>query len=167
MIYVGIDPGVHGALAWFCHGGSGRPGISDGLLGVTDMPTIAAEGKKGRRIVDGPKLIRLLNHSIAQIGVPTAVLEEVRSMPRDGHVGAFAFGRCFGTIETALAAARIPFVTVRPQVWKKKLGVLADKDHARMIAGRLMPEGAENWPLKKHDGRAEAALIAYYGAHNT
>jgi crossover junction endodeoxyribonuclease RuvC len=84
-------------------------------------------------------------------------------MPRDGHVGAFSFGRSYGIIETALAAAQIPFRTVRPQVWKKAMGVLADKDQARQMATQLIPSGAEFWPLKKHDGRAEAALIAQYG----
>jgi crossover junction endodeoxyribonuclease RuvC len=84
-------------------------------------------------------------------------------MPRDGHVGAFAFGRGFGIIETALAAADLPFSCVRPQVWKKRLGVTADKDQARQRATQLLPRGASLWPLKKHDGRAEAALIALYG----
>ena len=28
----------------------------------------------------------------------------------------------------------------------------------------MFPYAANNWPLKKHDGRAEAALIAWYGA---
>jgi hypothetical protein len=48
-------------------------------------------------------------------------------------------------------------------VWKKALGVPADKDGARARASQLMPENAWLWPLVKHDGRAEAALIAYWG----
>lgn len=156
-LLIGIDPGVSGALAVRSTGGR--------LLGVRDMPTLQAEGKKGRRIIDGPALLRLLGELAKRYSAQglAAVLEEVRSMPRDGHVGAFAFGRGFGTIETALAACAIPFAAVRPQVWKKALGVTADKDQARAIASRLMPEGAALWPLKKHDGRAEAALIALYG----
>lgn len=148
---LGIDPGVNGALA----------ALHDDDIYVWDMPTLAAEGSKSRRIVDGPALIRLLR-KLARPGL-SAVLEEVRSMPRDGHVGAFAFGRSYGIIETALAAAGIPFRTVRPQVWKKSLGVLADKDQARQRATQLIPQGGKFWPLKKHDGRAEAALIAEYG----
>jgi crossover junction endodeoxyribonuclease RuvC len=47
--------------------------------------------------------------------------------------------------------------------WKKSLGVPADKYAARMRASQLLPEFAHNWPLKKHDGRAEASLISLYG----
>jgi hypothetical protein len=28
----------------------------------------------------------------------------------------------------------------------------------------LLPQAAHQWPLRKHDGRAEAALLALYGA---
>jgi crossover junction endodeoxyribonuclease RuvC len=150
---LGIDPGVNGALALLDDAGECR--------GVLDMPTLAAGGKKGRRILDGPALIRWLRK--LPPGRVTAMLEEVSSMPRDGHVAAFSFGRTYGTTETALAAAGIPYRTVRPAIWKKVMGVLADKDHARMKATQLIPSGAKHWPLKKHDGRAEAALIAQYG----
>jgi hypothetical protein len=34
---------------------------------------------------------------------------------------------------------------------------------ARARATQLLPAAAHRWPLVKHDGRAEAALIAYYG----
>jgi hypothetical protein len=38
------------------------------------------------------------------------------------------------------------------------------KDAARARASQLLPQAAHQWPLKKHDGRAESALIALYGA---
>ncbi|MDP2619885.1 MAG: hypothetical protein Q8P46_06865 [Hyphomicrobiales bacterium] len=157
---LGIDPGVSGALACVDEHGV--------VQAMYDMPVLQAEGARGRRIVDGPALIRLLRRERVFFSACNfrAVLESVRSMPRDGHVGAFSFGRSFGTIETALAAVEVPFVPVRPQVWKKALSVPASKDGARAAASRLLPSGASMWPLKKHDGRAEAALIAYYGVRH-
>lgn len=152
---LGIDPGVNGALALLDERGECR--------GVLDMPTLAAGGAKGRRILDGPALIRWLRK--LPPGRVRAWLEEVSSRPTDGHVAAFSFGRTYGVTETALTAAGIPYRTVRPQVWKKAMGVLADKDQARHRASQIIPSGAEHWPLKKHDGRAEAALIAEYGRH--
>lgn len=151
MTILGIDPGVSGALVWLRDGAS--------VLMVCDIPTFAAGGRKGRRIIDTRRLLELLNSFPAD----TAVLEEVSSMPRDGHVGAFSFGRAYGVIEMALTSARIPFHTVRPQVWKRKLGVTGDKDQSRLIATRLIPHGADQWPLKKDHHRADAALLAYYG----
>jgi crossover junction endodeoxyribonuclease RuvC len=56
---------------------------------------------------------------------------------------------------------------VRPNIWKKAIGCPKDKDMARMLASRLLPQHSDNWPLKKHDGRAEAALIALYGLNKT
>jgi hypothetical protein len=44
------------------------------------------------------------------------------------------------------------------------LRVPAEKDGARARASQLIPAGASWWPLVKHDGRAEAALIALYGS---
>lgn len=155
--FIGIDPGMSGALAIYSP-------EAHGSVSVADMPVLAAGGKKGRRIVDVARLVSMLRRMAVRFPDAEVTLEEVRSMPRDGHVGAFAFGRCFGTIETAIVAAGLPYRMVPPQVWKRKLGVTADKDHARAIASRLLPGGASLWPLKKHDGRAEAALIAYYGA---
>jgi hypothetical protein len=37
------------------------------------------------------------------------------------------------------------------------------KDGARARASQLLPAGVQLWPLVKHDGRAEAALLALYG----
>ena len=156
-LIVGIDPGVSGAIA-----------LLDGrrVMSVIDMPVLAAEGAKSRRILDAARIVRLFRRLVATAGGKeiTAVLEEVRSMPRDGHVGAFAFGRSYGVLETALAAAGMPYQTVRPAVWKRAMGVTADKDQARAMASRLLPSGSGLWPLKKHDGRAEAALLALYGS---
>jgi crossover junction endodeoxyribonuclease RuvC len=40
----------------------------------------------------------------------------------------------------------------------------SDKEAARALALRLFPACAEHFRLKKHHGRAEAALIAKFGA---
>ena len=48
--------------------------------------------------------------------------------------------------------------------WKRALGVQKSKDAARARASQLLPAAAAQWGLRKHDGRAEAALLALYGA---
>ena len=42
----------------------------------------------------------------------------------------------------------------------------AAKDGARARASELIRGGAAHWPLIKHDGRAEAALIALWGSRS-
>lgn len=84
----------------------------------------------------------------------------------------FSFGRTDGSIETAIVAAGIPYEKVTPAVWKKALACSQDKDQALARASQLIPTGTPFWTpkrlvLTKEDckGVAEAALIAYYGAH--
>ena len=55
-------------------------------------------------------------------------------------------------------------VLVPPQVWKRRFNLTSDKDASRARASELLPAHAHLWPLKEHDGRAEAALLALYGA---
>ena len=50
--------------------------------------------------------------------------------------------------------------SVRPQVWKKALGVTSDKNTSLALARELFPEAVLD--LKKHHGKAEALLIAEY-----
>lgn len=151
-VIVGIDPGKTGAIAT----------LRDGkLVSVEDMPTIEilVSGKKRDR-----QSAAALSDLLADESISHVFLEQVGVRPMEGAVGAFSFGRGFGQIEGILAAIRIPHTLVTPQVWKKKLGVPADKGGARLFASRLFPDHAKLFARVKDDGRAEAALIAYYGS---
>ena len=148
---LGIDPGLSGAIAY----------IDNDELLIWDIPTfeITRNGKNKRQI-DLQKLLAILK----LWPVEKAYLESVNAMPGQGVSSMFQMGRGFGQIEMALAACNIPVTYITPQVWKKSLQVPKDKDGARQRASQLMQQWAHNWPLKKHDGRAEAALIALYGS---
>jgi crossover junction endodeoxyribonuclease RuvC len=148
---LGIDPGAGGALA-VVSGGS--------VVAVWDMPTVEVRSKRGtKRRVDPVALAAI----VRECGACSGVVELVGSRPGEGHVGAFSFGKAAGFAEMAVAAAGIPYTLVPPASWKAALRVPADKDAARLRASQLMPKAAKHWPLKKHDGRAEAALLALWG----
>ena len=150
MTILGIDPGLSGALA--AHAGT--------HLIVRDMPTFAlTRGGKNKREIDCVQLVAI----VRELNAREAWLEQVSSMPGQGVSSVFAFGQAFGIIKGILAALNVPLHLVTPRVWKKALNVPAAKDGARARASQLMPWAAEYWPLVKHDGRAEAALIALYG----
>lgn len=150
MIIAGIDPGLSGALAFYDTG--------TGEVETIDMPTLAVSN--GRREVDA--------HAVADLfwkrHAGHAFIEQSWPRPKDGAVQGFKFGDGYGALRGVLAAVGVPYTPVSPQRWKHALGVSADKDAARARAKQLLPQAAGQWPLKKHDGRAEAALIAYYGA---
>jgi crossover junction endodeoxyribonuclease RuvC len=153
---LGIDPGLSGALAFY--------DPEAGTLSIYDMPTFTISvNKKQRRILDEDELARIIgiyqiNHDLR------AVVESVHSMPEQGVASSFKFGVCFGAIRGALAALQVPRQYVEPAVWKRHFKLTSDKDAARRRASELLPAHAGLWPLKKHDGRAESALLAYYGA---
>lgn len=152
MTWLGIDPGLSGAIAVL------RP---DGVLAVHDVPTLKA-GTGGKRVVDAVRLGHILE-AILRDGRPEmALMERVASSPQMGVASAFAFGHCNGVLTGALGALMIPLQLVTPSAWKRALGIPAgsDKDRSRHRASELYPREAHLWARKKDDGRAEAALIA-------
>ena len=153
-IFIGIDPGVGGAVVWYDRD-------ADRLIDVVDMPTVE-NGPKGRRRISAA----ILKSYLLRSPIGTAVVEDVGPMPHEGAVGAFSFGRGVGVIEGVLSGLNIPVLWIRPQAWKKRLNFPAGatKDYARGRALDCWPDRGEAFKRKKDDGRAEAALIALAGS---
>lgn len=149
MVVVGIDPGITGAVAIWR---SGR------LREVFDLPVSGGH-------VDPAILADMLEKHI-ELDFPNVevVLELQGIRPGTATHIASKTMRGYGRIEGVLAALNIPVHPVTPAKWKRLTGTPKDKDGARARASQLMPEAAQFWHLKKHHGRAEAALLAYYRA---
>lgn len=147
----GIDPGVGGAIGFLNTDGT--------YAGVEDMPVVIAT--TGRKELDAAALAETLR----AYGPSGAIVERVSSRPGEGAVGAFSFGATYGGILAVLAALQIPTTLVQPAVWKRKAGIPAGADKAVSIstAKRLIPTASTILTLKKHDGRAEALLLARHG----
>jgi crossover junction endodeoxyribonuclease RuvC len=159
-LYIGIDPGVDGAIAIIDH--------FYGLVDIVPMPTLD-DGPKGRRRVNAYGVAEFLRPYVGGVGF--VALETVSVRPGEGAVGAFAFGRGVGAIEGVIAALGISSVGVTPQAWKKAHGIPAGsgKDVSRSRAIALWPADAHHFaskadggygPIGQVEGRAEAALIA-------
>lgn len=158
-VFVGIDPGKDGAMA-FLGWGPSEPVIvsfdelvyADRLWHVSPMLRTVAEQE--------------LNAMMRVDAIETfAVVEHVNAMPGQGVTSCFSFGKNFGFILGLLTACRIPYQLVRPQVWKKEFGCTSDKNTSIEVAQRLYPN-ADLYRTarctKPHDGRAEALLMAEY-----
>jgi hypothetical protein len=66
----------------------------------------------------------------------------------------------------ALQATGTPMVKIASARWKMQMGLRGKpKDASRGLAIDLWPDFAEQFRLKRHDGRAEAALIARWYCH--
>jgi crossover junction endodeoxyribonuclease RuvC len=162
-VHIGIDPGLDGALAFY------EP--LRGSLVVVDMPTDAItkriKGKaKTKRIVSAEGLVRILDAHALRRGRVHATVELVNAMPGQGVTSMFTFGDGAGVIRGVLAALDIPFARETPQVWKRAVGIPtgADKDASRARAASVFPAYASAFARKKDDGRADAALLAYFDA---
>lgn len=150
MIVYGIDPGFSGAIA--------ELHVQRGKLYVHDMPTVP--GQKGK-----PELAMRPLFDLLEADAPAVVwLEKVGARPGQGVSSMFRFGQQLGALEMAVAAHMHQLRYVTPAAWKKHFGLVADKGAARSIAMQRFPEQAQLFARVKDDGRAEAALIALYGA---
>ncbi len=152
MITVGIDPGLKGALAFF----------DDRLVEVTDMPTKYEpyRGKK-KKVIDALELAKLLNkYEVAHV-----YLERLQGRPGSAVQALLTSGIGFGIILGIIAAYELPLTRITPKEWKGALKLSRDKQLSISRAKELFPYMADVF-MKSKDGRAEAALIAYYGSKN-
>ena len=138
MIYIGIDPGVSGAIAWIA------------------FEVVAAYPLKGATDTDIVELLCQLNGDFPKCH---AILEEVHAMPKQGVSSTFKFGVSYGGLRMALAAAKIPFDYVTPAVWQvaMRCRTKGDKNVTKARAQELFPQ------LKITHAIADALLIAEYG----
>jgi crossover junction endodeoxyribonuclease RuvC len=155
-IYVGVDPGASGAIAFFYP--------LEGRLEVVDMPVVelVRNGKTKKEISSVMLANVFCEDRSGEILDFNLTLEKVGAMPGQGVSSMFQFGRGVGMIEGVCAALSIPIDYVTPQTWQKQVGMRAGKDGARERAMQLFPAYAGLFARKKDDGRADAALIAYW-----
>ena len=150
---LGIDVGAGGALCCLC--------TDTNTLEILDMPTVQI--KRGARMVNQVQPA-LVVAAIQQLNPDRAIVERVSAMPGQGVSSMFAFGRAAGVLEGALAGLGIPYTDVPPATWIKAMAVRGGKDGARNRAIELYPKHAQLFARVKDDGRADACLIATYGA---
>ena len=145
MTYLGIDPGIRGGIAFLFP--------VDGSLFVYDIPTVGGE-------VDVDTLAGILG---THGNIEMATIERAQAMPKQGVSSTFKYGVAYGSLRAAVTMCRIPYQLVSPRVWKRYYGLRSDKEKSRALAIRLWP-GRDLFSRRKDHGRAEAALIANYGA---
>lgn len=140
MMYVGIDPGKHGAIAIQ---------YTSGEVKVYPM--------------DDPTFIHIMEY-VSQ-SPHRCCLEEVHAMPKQGVTSTFTFGEGYGFLRGVMEALGISYQTVKPQRWKKEFGLNSDKQESIAVCRRLFPDVSLK-PTERsrvdNDGMAEAVLISEY-----
>lgn len=151
VAFLGIDPGLEGAWCLY------RPATNE--IEAGDLPT---SGTGSKRRIEGALLAAIIR---AHAEITTVVIEMASPGFKGGRVSMFRYGAAHGVVLGVIAALGLPFVSVTPQKWKKHFGLRGpDKEPSRQLALARWPKHAGLFGRKRDHGRAEAALIARYGA---
>jgi crossover junction endodeoxyribonuclease RuvC len=154
MKVVGIDPGIRGGLALV----ELNDGAMPELVVAIDIP-VTGVGAKER--VD----VLVIRTWIMAHQPQHAFIERAQAMPKQGASSGFKYGRATGAIEAVIACCEIPLTIVEPATWKKFHHLHGgDKEGARQRALQLFPSAHALLARKRDHGRADASLIALYGA---
>lgn len=158
-IYLGIDPGASGGLAYL----NGEVLMAD-KMPATDKDIwdyfVSVSWCLGRPAGQQPRRV-------------VAVIEEVSGYVGEDQPGsrAFKFGASYGKLLMALAASGVPYEVVRPAKWQKALSVPprkkggngAAEESKTAFKNRLKAKAQALYPETKVTlAVADAILIAYY-----
>lgn len=165
-LVMGVDPGFSGAIAVVEETMSPDYPFAPRIVGCWDMPLLPKNPRDpAKPQIDLPRLSFLIESYASDLSV--VLVEDVHAMPGMGVVAMFRFGFTLGAMMSALAAHGLDSRTrkIRPVVWKRRMNLSTDKQKSIILAKRIFPEQGDTYfKLKKHDGRAEACLLAHYGA---
>lgn len=173
MLILGCDPGKQGGLALLATGPKPR------LIACISVPIAPADSDD---LLDVNAIISFIQNEPPDV----AYIERVTPMPSIdegdgkgrrgmGATSAFNFGGAVYTLRTCIVGLGIKLHRVEPRAWKKAHG-LSSKDPftGRKMEQREVKErsrqkaialfGDKFFPNIGHHNRAEAALLANYGA---
>jgi len=144
-LYIGIDPGSTGAVA-FLRGDEAWGEVMDTKDGAGVADLIRSQLREGFRV--------------------HAAIEKVHSMPGNAASSMFKFGEAFGVPKGVLQALQIPLSLVSPKDWndrafrdrKRPKAKQERKEAARVAATELWP--AASLTRKKDQAVAEALWMA-------
>lgn len=149
-LVLGIDPGLRGGFAFY--------DLNTNALSFAALIPTNRFKKDGawKREIDQETFAFTLG--LYADKTLFAVIEKVGSRPGQGVASTFKFGLVTGIVTGAISANNIPIQHVEPAVWKGILNLSRNKKASVDLAVRKFGQSF------KHDGPAEAALLAWFGA---
>lgn len=144
---MGVDPGLSGAISLI--------DTNDWTLQIIDMPREPLRGDKNAVSSTG------VGEAVTKFAPDYVFIEDVTASPQMGVTSAFSFGHSLGVVKGAVYPAMLTMV--RPQDWKSKTRTPKEKNLARRRAMELFPCAVKLFQRVKDDGRAESALLCFYG----
>lgn len=156
-IFIGIDPGLTGAIA---------------VIDDTSRPIAMIDVARQRRDVVKTAIKDELDGYTTYVQLSERIvkypnqewhgwIETPFSTPGGNMMGTNSLFQTYGGLKAMLDILNVHVNTLRPSGWKKSFGLTKNKDHSLAIARELWPTlRLEN---QQDHNRAEAVLIAEYG----
>lgn len=168
MIVLGIDPGLSGGLALV----AGSPGQRLRLIDAMDVPV---HGDAAKRRVNVGAVLDFIQRNAPDRGL----IERAQLIPDQNISAGGIYMRAVGALEACVEGLGVPLLIIESSAWKKYHGLsrkslpeglsrtqatAAFKENSRQRAILLFAGNHRLFDRKKDHNRAEAALIAAYGA---
>ena len=154
MRVLGVDPGIRGGLAIIAV----EDGTAPRMVEAIDIPIIGTNAKERIDAI-------AIRAWISKHDVQHAFIERAQAMPKQGSSSGFKYGRAVGAIEATIALSGIPVTIVEASIWKRFHKLPGkEKEASRQRALEIFPASHALLARKLDHGRAEASLIALYGA---
>lgn len=148
---VGIDPGLRGGIA-----------ILDQSLAIRLVAPMPLRESNLRKYPNARQLAEMLSPFV--LDCRFVVIEDVHAMPNQSISAMFNFGFGAGILTGVCETLGVPTLKLAPSAWKAQLGLSKDKTRSFDKVRALWPREAPQMALK-HDGVAEALLLAYLGVN--
>ena len=157
MNFIGIDPGLQGAIATI---------RESGYIDAIILPTFF-NGKK--TVLDNSMLASRFSLFNTTDIKWYAVLEQQQAMPKQGVTSMFSIGYGFGALKQCLVDFSIPHEVVRAQIWQKEYFISKKKGDTKAQSIQICKDLFPNvdllpTPKSKNpsNGIADALLIGLY-----
>lgn len=158
-IFVGVDPGLSGAIGVIKATGVFTEGRDE--VEVWDLPII---GEGPAKCVDGDALFLDLEEARTNgegVWHCVAALERAQVMHKPGKLANLKKGLTHGQCLSVLQILGARIYTPAPGSWKRDMGLIGKgKEGSRELAMRLFPDLRDELRRKKDHDRAEALLLA-------
>lgn len=158
VIILGIDPGVTGALVWLDVQANAILAVSDHSAWCNAHdPEVELRALLKASWVPDIVIIEAQHARLSRDPVTKKVLQGISST--------WNYAEHYGIIRGCAAAYDRPIRRVDPGTWKGSmhLGNKTEKRKSLELARKLWPQSLPMFKRKMDHGRAEAALLAYYG----
>ncbi len=156
--FIGIDPGITGALVCIDEKGNIRK---------KDVMPVMKVGTKNK--LDPHAITQWFKDCFTEEEIRIVAIEEQHAMHKQGVTSTFSTGRGYGILEGIVAALDLPYELIRAVDWQKEMFRGLPKGKTKELSVRVAKQLYPKEDFRKsdkckiiHDGLSDACLLAEF-----